>query len=98
MAHVPSSSSVYVSARAGKSKKSAARKVRSMTIDRAQNGFTSDTHYESSAKDRKSDPWEPSERHVHADAAALQEHVARAFGEPKPAAAEPDGGAAQDED
>lgn len=63
------------------------RKATHMNISRADNGFMAETHYEkpkSSASARKAmlEDYEPPERTVFGDHAALSQHVANTFGEP----------------
>lgn len=68
--------SVSMKAKAG----SGGKKVRSMTIHRAENGFTTSMDHESGPGMEYTPPIE----HVHETCEALCDHVATVFGGPKP--------------
>jgi hypothetical protein len=81
-----------VSARKGSAKKG---KIRRMTIEPAQNGFTTQTHYEPPADAKGMEQFPEPETNVHESAEAMHEHVGKTFGVKPPA---PEAGGDEDDE
>lgn len=57
------------------------KKIRHMEIRKAENGFTTNTHFEPQAGKMGMDSYLPSEEHVHKNAKAVAKHVMASFGD-----------------
>lgn len=84
-----------VSARKGAGKKG---KIKRMTIEPAQNGFTTQTHYEPPADAKGMEQFPEPETNVHESAEAMHQHVGNTFGVKQAPPPEPEGGEGEDED
>jgi hypothetical protein len=54
--------------------------VSGMNIDCADNGFTTQTHFQSSTDDEGRGQYHESEKHVHETAEGMVDHVRKTFG------------------